>query len=110
MDGQAEVGYQQGEQETWGHWETQRRARMESRGPEDRFHSFKCVLGAKRSRPQLPSSSQVCPKQSVSEAFYFILYLLQLLLLLAVTNPSGGWRGVKKSSRRGKRQKKKKRG
>lgn len=94
MDGQAEVGYQQGEQETWGHWETQGRARMESRGPEDRFHSFKCVLGAKRSRPQLPSSSQVHPKQSVSEAFYFILYLLNLLLLLVVNNPSGGWEGV----------------
>ena len=93
MDGQAEVGYKQGEQETWGHWETQGRARMESRGPEDRFHSFKCVLGAKRSRPQLPSSSQVHPKQSVSEAFYFILYL---------------W--YQKSSRRDKRQKKKKRG
>lgn len=84
MDGQAEVGYQQGKQETWRHWEIQGRARMESRGPEDRFHSVKRVLGAKRSRPQLPSSSQAHPKQSVSGAFYFILYLLQLLLLLAI--------------------------
>ena len=75
MDGQAEVGYQQGEQETWEHWETQGRARTESRGPEDRFYSFKCVLGAKRPRPQLPSSSQVHPKQSVSESFYFILFV-----------------------------------
>lgn len=89
---QAGVGYQPGEQEAWGPWGTQGRAKIESRGPKDGFHSFKCVLGAKGSAPDLSVSAQAHPKQSVSVAFYFMRYLLQLVLiqLLAVHNHQFG--------------------
>lgn len=50
------------------------------------------------------------PPETVSEAFYFIMYLswLWLLLLLAVNNPSVGGRG--KISKEGKKAKEEKKG
>lgn len=104
MDGQAEVGYQQGKQETWGHWEIQGRARMGSRGPEDRFHSFKRVL-LRDLDPNSPPALKRIPSRECVWGFLF--YPVFVAVAIAPRNPiihQAGW-GNQKIFKEGKKAK-----
>lgn len=83
LGGQAEEGYQPGEQGVWGPWGTQGRARIESRGPENGFHSLKCVSGAKSSAHKLCQPSSPSQAECVCDFLFYEVFVVVAVITAA---------------------------